>query len=174
MSTAAILTFSVAAGCSRHRQDSRRWRAAAVDAGTGPGGAPLAVEFVPDTFDKLYPLFLLRKLAPGPKAALWQRYYGKWVEWTGTLVSFTANGLTFKQLPETVTFDVSLWLEAPQREHLRQRLKIGDRVTYLGRLDSYDDIFRTLYLVHGTIVAGHGPAPGGKRSGDSGEHTGHK
>jgi hypothetical protein len=112
-----------------------------------------AVEFTDATFEELYPLFLLRKLKPGPKAALWQKYYGKWVRWEGRLVSFTANGVTFKQLSQTVTFDVSLWMETAQRAGVRDQLHLGDRVSYIGRLDSYDDIFRTLYLVHGQILA---------------------
>ena len=51
-------------------------------------------EFISEPFDTLYPLFLLRKLKPGPKAALWTRYYGRWVKWTGIVRSFTANGIT--------------------------------------------------------------------------------
>ena len=31
-------------------------------------------EFIDEPFETLYPLFLLRKLKPGPKAALWTRY----------------------------------------------------------------------------------------------------
>jgi hypothetical protein len=119
------------------------------------------VEFVDEPFEKLYPLFLLRKIKPGPKAALWTRYYGKWVKWTGTVRSFTANGITLKQIPPTVTFDVSLWVEMPQQKKLRELMKLGDRVTYVGRLDSYDDVFRTMYLVHGQILQNLGPPDGG-------------
>jgi hypothetical protein len=150
---AVLCGATLLGGCPGRRPESSRWRAAAIDAGVGAGGAPLDVEFTDEPFEQLYPIFLLRKVKPGPKAALWQRYYGKWVRWTGTLVSFTANGVTFKQLPQTVTFDVSLWLEAPQREGLRERVHRGDRVTYVGRLDSYDDVFRTLYLVHGELIS---------------------
>jgi hypothetical protein len=144
-------------GCSRQAQTPPP--PAAADAGPNLGPK---VEFTDASFDALYP-FLLRKIAPGPKSALWQRYVGKWVRWTGTLVSFTANGLTFKQLPQTVTFDVSLWLEADQRAGLRRRLQLGDRITYVGRLDSYDDVFRTLYLVHGQILANLGHPDGGQK-----------
>lgn len=114
--------------------------------------AEAKLEFVDESFEDLYPLFLLRKLKPGPKSALWNNYYGRWVRWTGTLVSFTANGLTFKQLKQTVTFDVSLWIDPPLRGELKKRLRKGDIVTYIGKLDSYDDVWRTLYLTHGTIV----------------------
>ncbi len=124
-------------------------------AGVAAEGPP---EFVDTTFDELYPIFLTRKLKPGPKAALWRDYYGRWVRWNGTLVSFTANGITIKQrLQRTVTFDVSLWLETAQRIDLRKRFKPGDHLSYIGRLDSYDDVFRTLYLVHGSILATTGP-----------------
>jgi hypothetical protein len=128
-----------------------------------PPPAAVAVEtppeFIETSFDELYPVFLTRKLKPGPKAALWRQYFGRWVRWTGTLVSFTANGITVKQLKSTVTFDVSLWLEAAQRKDLRRRFKAGDHLSYIGRLDTYDDVFRTLYLVHGSILAS--PPDGG-------------
>jgi hypothetical protein len=118
-------------------------------------------QFVQQSFEDLYPIFLLRKVKPGPKAALWRDYYGHWVRWAGTVVSFTSNGITLKQLPQTVTFDVSLWIEAPLRPDLHQRIKVGDRVSYIGRLDSYDDVFRTLYLVHGSVLANLGKPDGG-------------
>jgi hypothetical protein len=108
-------------------------------------------EFVEDSFEALYPVFLLRKIAPGPKAALWTRYYHRWVRWTGKLISFTVNGATFKHLDSTLTFDVSLYVEPGARARLH-RYKIGDDVTYVGQLDSYDDVFRTLYLIHGDVV----------------------
>jgi hypothetical protein len=124
--------------------------AAARAADAMDGGS---VEFINESFEDLYPLLLRKKMPQGPKAALWARkYYGKWVRWTGTVVSFTQNGVTFKQLKQTVTFDVSLWIEAAQRPLVRERLKKGDRVTYVGMLDSFDDIFRTLYLTHGGIL----------------------
>ena len=135
-----VLAFSLVAcalGCKRELPPIR------VDAG--------AVEFVDDNFDALYSMFLLRKVAPGPKAAAWGRFYHRWVRWTGTLVSFTVNGATFKHLDSTVTFDVSLYVEPAARPRLH-RFKPGDRVTYVGQLDSYDDVFRTLYLVHGDVA----------------------
>lgn len=114
----------------------------------GAGGA----EVVDETFDQLYPVFLLRKLAPGPKANLWHtRYQGKWIRWTGVLVSITANGATFRQIPATVTFDVSLMLDPGTRAKLR-RYPPGTRITYVGRLEHFDDVFRTFYLDHGAIA----------------------
>jgi hypothetical protein len=118
-----------------------------------------ALEFIGQSFADLYPVFLTRKVKPGPKAALWREYYGRWVRWDGIVRSFTANGITLKQLPQTVTFDVSLWIEGAQRGDLRKRIHVGDLVSYVGRLDSYDDVFRTLYLVHGAIIADLGKPP---------------
>ncbi len=128
-----------------------------------PAAAPV---FVDDSFETLYPMFLLHRGAPATKAAQWVGYRGKWVRWTGTLVSFSANGITLKQRRETTTFDVSLYLPSARRTVERAHLHPGDRVTYVGRLDSYDDVFRTLYLTLGAIVparpaAALGPAASG-------------
>ena len=51
---------------------------------------------------------------------------------------------------------MSLWINNAEREAVRARYHVGDIVTYVGRLDSYDDIWRTLYLVNGSVLA---PAP---------------
>jgi hypothetical protein len=138
----AVLAALAAAGC-RREDPLPPLPAPTEDAGSNT---------VEESFDELYPVFLMRKVAPGPKAQLWTRYAHKWVRWTGTLVSFTRNGATFKHIPSTVTFDVSLYVDAPGREKLKQ-LKPGQTVTYVGQLDSYDDIFRTFYLVHGDVAA---------------------
>jgi hypothetical protein len=111
--------------------------------------------FIDEPFLKLWPIFCVRRSMPlGEKAALWDgKYFGKWVRWTGRIMSFTDNGITLKNAYQTVTFDVSLWLEADQLALLKNmRLKRGDRVTYIGRLESYDDIFQKLYLVHGAVL----------------------
>jgi hypothetical protein len=123
--------------------------------------APPQPEFVNEPFETLYPIFLLRKVKAGPKAALWRKYFGRWVRWSGTIRSFTANGVTLKVLPQTVTFDISLWIEPQQRKDLRAKMKLGDRVRFVGRLDSYDDVFRTLYLVHGVVLENLGAPDGG-------------
>jgi hypothetical protein len=136
-----------------------------VGRGAGPdgsvlGGDPLP-QFVDDDFDRLYPIFLQHKIGQGPKAALWaQRYHHRWVRWTGRIRSFSANGITLRQLRITSTFDVSLWLENNQREKIQQEYKVGDVVTYIGRLDSYDDIWRTLYLINGTVLQRQSPDAG--------------
>ena len=107
-----------------------------------------------ETFEELSPIFLRRKVSEREKSLEWMRYRGRWVRWTGTLVSFTANGGTFKMLPITTTFDVSVQFEATGRERLHS-YQLGDRVSFVGRLDSFDDLFRTMYLNHGDA----GPAP---------------
>ncbi len=135
--------------------------AARPDGGPPPAQADAPPEFIDRQFDELYPIFLTRKILPGPKAAAWREYYSRWVRWTGTVVSFTANGITLKQFPQTVTFDVSLWIEGPQRKELRRLMHAGDRVSYIGRLDSYDDVFRTLYLTHGQVMANLGKPDAG-------------
>src|SRR5262249_5522894 len=85
-----------------------------------PPPANDAIEFVKEPFETLYSKFLLHEIKAGPKAALWQKYYGRWVRWSGQVVSFTPNGMTFKQLANTVTFDVSLFVEASQKRGLKQ------------------------------------------------------
>ncbi|MDB4966927.1 MAG: hypothetical protein JWN44_2616 [Myxococcales bacterium] len=126
-------------------------RGAGVNGATfGSEGAP---EFVDVTFEYLHPIFLRHKIAQGPKAALWaQRYHRRWVKWTGRIRSFTVNGVTLRQLPATSTFDVSLFINNSEQAATRARFKVGDVVTYVGRLDSYDDIWRTLYLINGSIL----------------------
>jgi len=114
------------------------------------------IEFIRESFAELYPIFCVRRSMPlGEKAALWRRkYFGRWVRWTGKLMSFTRNGITVKTGWQTVTFDVSLWLEADQLPLLESmKLKKGDRLTFIGRLDSYDDIFQKLYLTHGAVLS---------------------
>ncbi len=120
-------------------------------------GAEASPEFVAVDFAFLHAIFLHHKIGQGPKAALWaERYHRRWVRWTGRIRSFTANGITLRQLPITSTFDVSLWINNADRDAVRARYQVGDVVTYVGRLDSYDDIWRTIYLVNGEVLA---PAP---------------
>jgi hypothetical protein len=111
------------------------------------------VEMLPYTFEELYPTFLYRKsMSEGDKSALWSRFRGRWVRWEGVMTSITDKGITIKHLAQTSTFDVSLICEADARKSIRQRFTPGARVRYVGMLDSYDDIFRTLYLTHGTVI----------------------
>jgi hypothetical protein len=131
--------------------------------GAGKNGATFGAEAAPEVIDVdfgyLHPIFLQHKIGQGPKAALWaERYHRRWVRWTGRIRSFTANGVTLQQLPITSTFDVSLWINNAERDTVRTRYHVGDLITYVGRLDSYDDIWRTLYLVNGSVL---GAAPPG-------------
>jgi hypothetical protein len=120
----------------------------AASAAADPG-----TQYVDVTFDTLHPIFLRHKLAQGPKAALWaERYHRRWVRWTGRIRSFSPNGITVKQLAVTSTFDVSLWINNDERGAVRARYKVGDEITYVGRLDSYDAIWRTIYLVNGSVL----------------------
>lgn len=139
MAAGLALAFLVG-GCKR---DEERLSA------RGPAAA-VQPEFIDESFDQLYPMFLLHKLDKGPKALLWRRYEGKWVRWTGKLVSFTANGTTFKHVPATATFDVSLHVDPSARGRFHS-YKPGDEITYTGQLHGFDDIFRTFYLVHGDV-----------------------
>jgi hypothetical protein len=126
---------------------------AAPDGGALVLGGEAPPQLVDVSFETLYPIFLQHKVAKGPKAAMWaQRYYRRWVRWTGRIRSFTPNGITLKQLAVTSTFDVSLWVNNEDRASVRARYRIGDAVTYIGRLDSYDDVWRTLYLVNGVVL----------------------
>jgi hypothetical protein len=114
-----------------------------------------AAEFIRASMDDLYPIFCeYRSMSQGDKAGLWAReYFGKWVRWTGRLRAFTKDGIAVAQRPGTVTFDVSLWVDdRADLAALAQSYKPGDRITYIGRLDSYDDVFQKLYLSHGAIL----------------------
>jgi hypothetical protein len=142
---AVLLTL---AGC---HQRPAKIGGAASDGGVF--GAEATPEFIDVDFAYLHPIFLQHKIGQGPKAALWaERYHRRWVRWTGRIRSFTANGITIKQLPVTTTFDVSLWINNNERAAVRAKYKVGDVITYVGRLDSYDDIWRTLYLVNGSVL----------------------
>src|ERR1700761_2446631 len=99
----ALLAASLLAGGLSACDDS------VVGRGAGPDGAGLRgdapPQFVDDDFSVLYPIFLQHKIGQGPKAALWeQRYHRRWVRWTGQLRSFSANGITIRQLKATSTF----------------------------------------------------------------------
>ena len=133
--------------------------------GAGPDGAVLGgdapSQFVDDDFTQLYPIFLQHKIGQGPKAALWaERYRRRWVRWTGRIRSFSPNGITIRQLKATSTFDVSLWINNGERKSIEQRYQVGDVVTYVGRLDSYDDVWRTLYLINGSVLSRQSPDAG--------------
>jgi hypothetical protein len=150
VATLAIALADASSGC----RDTARSKNAATRGDMAIFGAEAPPEFIDDTFEVMYPIFLRHKIAQGPKAALWaSHYHRRWVRWTGRIRSYTANGITLRQLPITATFDVSLFLNNDERDAIRARYRVGDVVTYVGRLDSYDDVWRTLYLVNGSVLA---------------------
>lgn len=139
---AASLSLALLCGCAKRTQ------APAIE-----DGAVAAPQFLTKSFGELYPIFLVYSSMPqGDKARLWAELRDHWVRWDGAIVSFNDKGVTLKQLLTTMTFDVSLTCEAPAGKTLRSRFQVGDRVRYVGRLENYDDVFRTLYLTHGAIL----------------------
>ena len=121
------------------------WQPALTDAGAN---------VLAESFESLYPIFLLRKIGNTEKAALWSRYRGQWVHWTGKLIKVTRDGGVFKMLPATTTFDVSVKFDADGRRKLGG-YRPNTTVTFVGRLDNFDDVFRTFSLDHGNV----GPPP---------------
>jgi hypothetical protein len=141
---AALLAIALTAACQE--------RSPASNPGTDLLAPRAGAETTTVSFEELYPVFLWRKsMSQGDKASLWNRYRGKWVRWEGVIASITNKGITLRQLRSTVTFDVSLTCEASVLPTLH-RFQPGDRVRYVGMLDSFDDIFRTLYLSHGAVL----------------------
>ena len=107
-----------------------------------------------DSFDEAYKAILVRDRTEQQRAKDWNgRYFGNWVRWTGKVMSITDHSITIKQRKETSTFDVSLGLSNDQIDVARQTLKKGSIISYTGRFDQYDDIWRTLYLVQGVILS---------------------
>lgn len=119
-----------------------------------PDAAPhQEAEVLDKTFEELYPIFLYRKsMSQGQKATLWRDYRGRWVRWEGVVASVTDHGMTFKHLLTTTTFDVSLTCDRAALASAKARFGVGDRVRYVGRLESFDDIFRTLYVSNGVVI----------------------
>jgi hypothetical protein len=119
------------------------------------------IELIRETYEELYPVFCVyRSMSQGQRAGLWnQKYQFRWVRWTGKIKSFTPKGITLQMRPQTVTFDLSVWLEDGQMPRLRAHHKRGDVVTFIARLDTYDEIFQKLYLTHGAVVDSTEPIP---------------
>lgn len=126
------------------------------------GGDPAPLEVLTDvTFADLYQIFMRRNLSIQEKSMLWAtRYNDRWVRWTGKLIAFSPTGVKMRHLETTVTFDVSIIINQPQRRELRKILRVGQFYTYVARLTSYDDLFRTLYLDQGAII---NPTPEGDK-----------
>lgn len=151
----------LAGGCPRSERPADSTPPAVVSAKPelhGPRSDAGPITFIDESFETMYPLFCVyRTLSQGERSGLWARKYrDKWVRWTGKLMAHTRDGLAIKLRPQTVTFDVSLFLDDGQAEVAR-RYRRGDVITFVGRLDSYDDVFQKLYLRNGAIVSA-GPA----------------
>jgi hypothetical protein len=117
------------------------------------------VQLVDESFEKLFTLFLWHSsMQDADRASLWTSYEGRWVRWEGVIASFNEHGVTLRHLLTTATFDVSLTCDRSAMKGIKQRFAVGDRVLYTGRLDSFDAIFRTLYLVHGVVIEKRAPA----------------
>ncbi len=145
-----FVTATLLGGCRAREQPSStpaELRATSAD----------GAEVIDDTFEQLYPLFLLPKLDEGPRALLWSRYPHRWVRWTGQLVSVNQYGAQIKHLRQTTTFDVSLQLDPAARAGLR-RVKPGTRVTYVGQLEAYNPVFRVFRLTRGNVIVAQGDA----------------
>jgi hypothetical protein len=114
-------------------------------------------------FDELYPVFMVRNgtLPIGPKAARWaQQYQNRWIKWSGVLASISKYGMTVKMRPQTLSFDISVRMSPEARADLQKHNKTGDRITFIARLETYDDVFRTLYLGYGALAPTEsGPMP---------------
>lgn len=143
-------------GCRRPPED-------AVAAGpkgpsSGPSSAspettlPEGVALIPTPFSDIYQLFLMPQIPGNVKSARWNtEFKDRWVRWTGKLITVGGGSAKFKQLQTTVTFDVSMLLNR-QGQNRGPALRPGQFYTYVGRLRSYDDLFRTLYLDQGVIL----------------------
>lgn len=153
----ALRNFSVVVGLSLFAcQGSPPPAAPPLEAAPSAGSSP---KFIDDSFSRVYQLFLRRNLTGREKTARWVRdFKGKWVNWTAELIAFSPTGLKFRHIQSTVTFDVSVIVNQPQRGQLKKLLTVGKFYNYIARLDSYDDVFRTLYFNQGVIVK---PTPEG-------------
>ena len=80
-------------------------------------------------------------------------YKGRWVKWSGQLLYFSRDGLQFRQLAQTQSFDVELLVPEPNRSALRSQLTLGRFYNYAGRLVRVDSSFRVIALDQGTVFS---------------------
>lgn len=117
--------------------------------------------FIDAGFDTFHQTFLQYGLNAIERSAVWSHFYkNRWVHWTGQLVKVSSAALLFRQLGATTSYDVLV--RVPRIDPaLRRRLTTGRLYNYVGRIDSYDDMFRTIYLEQGQIFdAGPEGVPG--------------
>lgn len=135
----AVLALVSTAGCKRRRF---------ADPAPPTTGKQLDV-----SFDTVYDAVLVRNRSDGERAVDWnEKYFGNWVRWTGTIMSFTDHSITLRHRKSTTTFDVSLGLTGAELADAQRRYHKGSVISYMGKLDSIDDIFRTIYIVQGVIL----------------------
>ncbi|KPL03269.1 MAG: hypothetical protein AMJ90_03575 [candidate division Zixibacteria bacterium SM23_73_2] len=86
---------------------------------------------------------------------IFESYKGKYVNWVGEIknVKMDASGdvvIYFKHLPGTKEYDVKLVLADSNKEKI-EKIKVGDLLSYSGRLESFDP-FSGYLLVDGDVV----------------------
>lgn len=117
--------------------------------------------FIDACFDVVHQTFMQYGLTKTERSEVWARFYkNRWVHWTGQLVKVSAAAMLFRQLGATSSYDVLVRVPhiAPST---RTSLLPGRVYNYVGRLDSYDDLFRTIYLEQGQVFdAGPEGVPG--------------
>ena len=126
-----------------------------------PAATLLRPVFIDAGFGTLHQTFLQYGLTAMERSQVWSHSYkNRWVHWTGQLVKVSQAAVLFRQLASTSSYDVLVRI--PRIDPgLRQRLTVGRLYNYVGRVDSYDDMFRTIYLEQGQIFdAGPDGVPG--------------
>lgn len=127
----------------------------------GPDADLLRPVFIDASFGTFHQTFLQYGLNAIERSAVWSHFYkNRWVHWSGQLVKVSSAALLFRQLGTTTSYDVLV--RVPRIDPgLRRRLTTGRMYNYVGRIDSYDDMFRTIYLEQGQIFdAGPEGVPG--------------
>jgi hypothetical protein len=118
-----------------------------------PPSGSLEPVYIDADLAETYEIFVLRTLTPTEKSARWSHYYdGRWVRWCGELRFFTHDGIQMRQFASTEAYDVEIFMPEPQKSALRSQLTLGRFYNYTGRLDRYDESFRSLTLTQGTIL----------------------
>lgn len=110
-------------------------------------------EIIQASFSDIYQFFLYRTLSIQVRTEQWVRSHrDRWVRWTGQLAAITPNGVKFRHLNTTFTYDVSVVINEPQRGQLRRLLTIGKFYTYMARMKRFDDLFKTLHFDQGVLL----------------------
>lgn len=128
--------------------------AATTDAPKPPPNGSLQPQFISAEFVDSYQTFVLPTLSIQEASKRWSSTYkGRWVKWSGQLLYFSRDGLQFRQLAQTQSFDVELLVPEPNRSALRSQLTLGRFYNYAGRLVRVDSSFRVIALDQGTVFS---------------------